>query len=409
MSHQTVPDPSDRSTTGYRWIILILTTLSQTSISVISQGVPTLAPFFRSAFDLTTAQVGLLSSSMNVGSILTVMPSGRAVDILGERRVIGMGGLLAGLSVIGAALAPSFATTLACLSFSGLWLATSTPAGSKAVMTWFDSRNRALAMGIRQTGIPLGGTIAALALPAIAYWYSWRAALLTTGFIAILGSGSCYLGYREPGARAGHSLAGRPAPLVQLLRNRSIVATSLVAFVLVSGQYILVTYLILYLKETLATPLGVASGILALAQAAAVAGRVSWGRTSDRAFGGSRKTVIVLVALLASGASLALAALTPRTPVWLVALVAALFGFTIIGWNGLYVTLISELAGPDSAGTALGFSLTAVQMGIVVAPPLFGHLVDVTGSYRPAWVLLAAALAASTLLLYFVREQPRAD
>ncbi|MEK1829778.1 hypothetical protein AAAC51_13790 [Priestia megaterium] len=38
---------------------------------------------------------------------------------------------------------------------AGVWYGTAQPGGSKAVVKWFPSHHRGLAMGIRQTGIPI--------------------------------------------------------------------------------------------------------------------------------------------------------------------------------------------------------------------------------------------------------------
>ena len=42
---------------------------------------------------------------------------------------------------------------------------------------------------------------------------------------------------------------------------------------------------------------------------------------------------------------------------------------------------------------------------IVVLPPIFGFLVDQTGSYRVAWVALAAAILAAVAVLPWVKEE----
>ena len=42
----------------------------------------------------------------------------------------------------------------------GTFYSVSRPGGSKVIMKWFSKENRGLAMGIRQAGIPIGGTLA---------------------------------------------------------------------------------------------------------------------------------------------------------------------------------------------------------------------------------------------------------
>jgi predicted MFS family arabinose efflux permease len=47
-------------------------------------------------------------------------------------------------------------------------------------------------------------------------------------------------------------------------------------------------------------------------------------------------------------------------------------------------------------GLTLTFAMTANQLGIVAAPPIFGLVVDATSSYPFAWLALSAALALTS-------------
>jgi len=47
------------------------------------------------------------------------------------------------------------------------------------------------------------------------------------------------------------------------------------------------------------------------------------------------------------------------------------------------------------------------NVGIFIGPPLFGYIVDRTGSYSPAWWSMVAASLAAAGLLLFVREPQR--
>ena len=51
---------------------------------------------------------------------------------------------------------------------------------------------------------------------------------------------------------------------------------------------------------------------------------------------------------------------------------AVCFGFFGIGWNGVQHTLMAELVGPRSAGTAIGLGLAISSFGVTICPPLFG-------------------------------------
>lgn len=87
-------------------------------------------------------------------------------------------------------------------------------------------------------------------------------------------------------------------------------------------------------------------------------------------------------------------------------LVALIFGFTAIGFNILFLTLIGEIAGPERADRAIGFWVTIAYTGAVISPPLFGLVVDSIG-FPKAWVSLGSLLMAVMIYtLVYTRKKP---
>ncbi len=52
-----------------------------------------------------------------------------------------------------------------------------------------------------------------------------------------------------------------------------------------------------------------------------------------------------------------------------------------------------------------GMAVTVSIIGSIVGPPVFGHFVDITGSYQMSWQLLAFMAAIAAVLLAFLREE----
>ncbi|MFI5266900.1 MAG: MFS transporter, partial [Chloroflexota bacterium] len=277
------------------------------------------------------------------------------------------------------------------------------PPGSKAVMGWFDVRIRGTAMGIRQVGIPLGGMVASLLLPPLALVIGWRGALTAAGGLAIAGAVLCWSFYRDPPAVAA-AKGGLP-PVVSfrsILRNRNLWLISLYSIAMISAQFTFSLYLVIFATERLGQSVVAAGTLLALAQGVAVGARIAWGVVSDRVFGGDRRPAMAIIALLAGFSSIGFSFLHSGVPLWIVAMAVIVLGASAIGWNGLYVTAISEVAGQASAGTALGLSLAMSQRGVQIVPPLVGLLVDHPGSYQPAWIALGVFVLIGTLPIYKV-------
>lgn len=79
--------------------------------------------------------------------------------------------------------------------------------------------------------------------------------------------------------------------------------------------------------------------------------------------------------------------------VWL--WLAALMGFFAFGWYGPWVVAVAEAAPPTELGVTLAAAMTANQLAIVAAPPVFGAIVDASGDWRLAWILLALVVGAA--------------
>jgi ACS family hexuronate transporter-like MFS transporter len=78
-------------------------------------------------------------------------------------------------------------------------------------------------------------------------------------------------------------------------------------------------------------------------------------------------------------------------------------GVSAIGWNGINMLFVTELAGRATSATAAGMNLTSSYLGVMLFPPIFGYLVDMSGSYTTAFLAGAVASLASLLLLWPIR------
>ncbi len=375
-------------------------------MALIHMGIPALVPLIQEDLKLSRTEVGLISSVLNGGVACAAIAAGKAADRIGERLIMAYGAMAIGLIAMGMNWTASFGALLFVLFLIGLATATSTPAGSKAVAGWFSGRERGTAMGIRQTGIPLGGAIAALSLPSMALNFGWRRALAGAGLVAVgMGFTALHL-YKEP---SGANIPGsiRPAMGIKdLLLMSEIWAVLIYVFILSGAQWCYLTYMELYLTQTLHFQLKVAATLLALGQLCGTGGRIGWGMVSDRLLGGRRRPVLLLVGFLAIVMTLGISLFSSETPFALVSSVVALMGLTVMGWNGLYLALVSELVGTRVAGLSIGLSNTGAFLGIVALPPLFGFLVDQTGSYRLAWMGLAGMILVALSVLPWIHEKP---
>jgi MFS transporter, ACS family, hexuronate transporter len=394
-----------------RWLALAVVTVAHAlgALSVLS--VAPLSPFLLDALDLSRAQVGLFLPAVYLGGVLMSLPAGWLTDRLGVRATLGGGLLLIGGLVMAAAWTRSLPALLGALVIAGFGFSVLNPSTGTAVVEWFPPRGRGLAMGIKQTGLTLGGLAGALTLPPLALAFGWRHALAAAGALSVVAAVLVLAVYRRPLAPATARATSWPrlAELSVFMRRPGVIIVFLSGLALSTAQSSVLAYLALYAKETFAVSAVAAGQVLALAQLGGTVARLAWGAASDRFFGGRRRPGVVASALLGAVAY-ALFAYGGELPSAGIIPLAIVAGAGAFGWVGLYFALVAEIGGARYAGLLTGVAVAFAWSGVLVGPPLFGLMLGATGSYAWPWLTLSliAALVAITLpqLKPLVQREP---
>lgn len=393
--------PGGRQRPG-RWTVLIASMAIQITTSIVLTALPVLLPFVRAEFHLSLAAAGILVNFPFVGMMLALLVVGMAVDRFGDRPVLVTGGLLAGCAAATGALIHPFWPWLGLLLLAGLGAACSTPAGTVAVRSAFPVSMHGTVMSLRQTAVPIGGLLSALALPSAALAFGWRPALLAVGLAAILAAVTCSLLYRE--ATGMRRPAPPPAPFRRLARP-GLVAAGGVGILMMAAQTSIISYTVLFLVQAHHMSVAAAGAVLAVTQLSGATGRVVWGAVSDRLLSSNRAPAVALACLTGGLGVFVLAVLPGDAPMPLLVAAVAVTGFGAMGWNGVQVSLFSELAPPGLEGRAVGFGLTMQQPGIVAAPLVFGLTADLSGGFTYSWLIIGAALVAAAAGVVLIRER----
>ncbi|HEY5387895.1 MAG TPA: MFS transporter [Thermoleophilia bacterium] len=423
----SVPGPPPRFrfvALGVVWSAYLVVFLSRLCVGPLS-------PFLKQAFDLSNAQIGGLTSATAVTYAPTLVLAGWLVDRIGVRRALIIGSLVTGVFVGAVALAPSYGVMLLLLALSGLGCGFIYPSAVKAVMVWFPPQERATAIGVNQAAVNVSGIIGAAIMPALALSVGWRVGFLVAAAMAFAVCGLAAAVYRDPeggiadwayeapppaaeieqglpsvtGDARADRVAVRPGFLA-VVRSRDIQLLGLAAMFLCMVEFAALAHLVLFLHLDWAYSVVAAAGLLALCQAAGALGKPLGGLVSDRLLGRRRKAPLLALAGLAAVAC-AILALLGSGHTWLLWAALVMLGVGAVGWGGLFGTLAGETAGPAAAGAAAGVTAAIDNIGIFIGPPLFGLIVDRTGSYAPAWWTMVGAAVMAACLLALVREPRR--
>ena len=378
----------------YRWVVLAAGTLAQASFSASSVGLPALGPELKSHYGLSLGETGVVLGAIGIGMLFTLLPWGLVADRVDERWVIAAGLTGAAGALTAASATHGYAAVTGTLVAAGALGASVNAASGRAIMAWFPSSELGTALGIRQTAIPIGGALGALALPALASAGGTRLAFL---FLA----GACLTGaviaavFIRGGSRAEAEIGEVSRPLHDPRMWLLGAGTGLYLV----AQIGLTAFVVLFLHQHHHVSGHAAGAVLAAIYVLAIAARIGSGRISDRL--GSRlrplRTIGVALALFTAAVAVATEApLALLIPLFVVA------GVLSMSWNGLAYASAAEMAGAARTGAALGFQQTLLGVIVAAAPPVIA--VIATHSWRLAFFVAAAGPAVGVLILRQVRE-----
>jgi len=394
--------------TNHRWIILIALFGVQGIVSMAWFSLGPLAPFLIDAFHITRSQVGLFISMNSLALVLLSTPAGWLIDRFGIRWLLLLGPGAFGLLFALFSQVPSASIGYAVLFGAGIGYVFVPGTTTIGLVRWFPPKQRATAISIKQSGLTIGAAAGAVLIPSLSLLVGWRNAVAILGMVVVVVVALSSAVYQDRSANKSSIQAPSPRMFRRVLADRALLHLGLVGAAYVALQFSAVTYLILQLVEVRGMSEVVAGTFLMAANLGGAAGRILFGLLSDRVFGGQRGPVVALIGVI-SGATAILLSATINNVSWSLLYSAVIvFGFTGLGWNGVFLTFASELPSKESSATGLGWVMTLVNIGGVVGPPLFGYVVDVTSSYSPAWLLfgICALIAALSMMWSIKRNAP---
>jgi sugar phosphate permease len=378
-------------------VILGAGTFAQSSFSAVAVGLPALAPALRSQYSLSLGETGVVLGAVGIGMLLTLLGWGLLADRLSERLVIAFGLSIGGIALVAAGRTHSYGPLVGTLFLAGAFGASVNAASGRAVMGWFPADERGLALGVRQTAIPIGGAAAAAGLPWLASAGGTRLAFLVLGCACLTGALVAATLIRDapaPGAPLGK--VTRP------LRDPNAWRLGIGTGLYLTAQVAITGFLVLFLHEHRGVSTRAAAALLAGVNVLGIGARIVSGRWSDsirarlapiRQIG---VTLAVATALVAASVDAPLDVLVPS-------LIVA--GVLSMAWNGLAVVAAAEAAGGGRVGTAIGFQQTLLALLVAGVPPAFALVAG--SSWRLAFALSALGPVLGVVALRGVPEPGR--
>lgn len=387
------------------WKMLFLMFFLQIFVALIGRSIAPLGILIEGDLNLTKTQIGMLPAAFFLGQSFISIPSGIITDRMGTKRMFLFVAIFTGLSFGISTFTTQFFILLLLLFFGGAGYGAMQPASNRGIFLWFSNKNRGTAMGIKQTGVTLGSALAAFLLLPLSNYFGWRNVLLIAcSLLIIFGLFIAFKYSNPPNEEKDSQSEYNLEQFLLVLKNKALILVSLSAMGLSAGQMILNTYIILYTYEHFGYTLVLSGFLLVISEIAGSFGRVMWGIISDTLFKANRNIVLMIITIITGMLSILFSILPNNTPYWTLVLIVIIFGFCISGFNGIWMNSATETVSKEHVGTASGISLTLGVMGVILGPPVFGFLVDITKAYTVGWLYLSFLMIIVFGLLLLVRR-----
>ena len=365
----------------------------------IADGLAVLLPFWKIAFNLSLAQVGLVITCFESATALFQVPAGFLGERYGERRLLTLGTLLSATCFMMVAAAGNVYALGALLVVGGLGASVQHPLAAAMISKAYARDNQRIVLGTYNFTGDMGKFLFP-AVAAIVFIYTdWRSLCMGYGVFGLVLAIGLYLLLSHP---PGDTSETETRTLKTKSRHWGIEKKQ--AFAVLSGIGFVDTAvrasLIVFLPFLLigkGMPMEKTGLALTLLFIGGALGKFLCGILAEKI--GIIPSIFITEAVTALGIFYIYAA-----PLSSVLPFLPLLGIALNGTSSVLYGTVAEFVTPSRVPRAFGLFYTVIISASAVAPPIFGMLSDTKGVPFTVLVIAFTALVTLPLALLLAKE-----
>ena len=364
---------------------------------------PPLFPFVRAEYGVSYTQLGLALAAFNIVSAVLQTPAGFLVDRVGARVLLIAGLVLGAVAFTIAGVFNSFWLMVAMFAVAGIGNTVYHPADYALLSHHVPGERIGQAFSVHTFAGMLGSAVAPGSLLLMQSLWGWRGAFIGAGILGFA-MAALLVAMREDTVEPAAAAAprdGKAEPAVgrRLLLSRPVLLNLFFYLLLAMMSGGVYNYSVVALGAFDGTAVAVAnaalSGHLLLTAIGVLVGGLVVGRTKRHGLVATLGLVVIALFIMIIA--------TVDLGTWPLVLAMAVSGFFFGVIMPSRDMIVRDITPPGSFGKVFGFVTTGFNLGGIVAPLLFGAIMD-HGNPRLVFILVAAF---SLIAVATVATRPR--
>ena len=385
-----------------RWIIVAMVFVAIMLNYVDRQILALLKPTLEAEFKWSDQDYANMGTAFQIATAFAFLGTGWFLDRVGLRLGFALGVLIWSLAGMAHAFATSVPAFFAARIVLGMAESVGTPAAVKSAATYFNHKDRQIALGIGNTAPNIGAIVTPLFIPALAVAFGWQAAFLVAGGLGLIWVVVWFALRIKPVAL--DAVAPAPVPWLSVLRSRETAAIA-IAKVLSDQVWF---FMLLWLPDLFHRLFGMPQGTLglpvALVYVMAACGALTGGFVPSRLMAAgwsvdrARKTTMLGYALLVLPVVFVQSVSSP----WSAALLLGLVLFAHQGFSTNVFGVTTDITPARSVGSRIGIAAFCGNLGSVGMIQFQAYALAHGWGYAPALAICAGSYLTALLAIHLL-------